>query len=116
MNSQSIMFAERCLPGHGLWGVLKEPPSNEVRDAFVRLLVEDVEPRSIVTLPDDLVDGVAVTDVGRGRTAWNSIGLKASQPDIDVAGVTVAGWGKVRGDICELKKEKMFLFFSSFRL
>ena len=83
-------------------GVLEEPPPDEVRDAFVRLLVEDIEPRSVVTFPDDLVDGVAVADVGRGRTARNSIWLKSSQANVDIAGVTVAGWRKIRGDIYEL--------------
>ena len=86
-------------PRDGLGRVLEEAPSDEVRDAFVRLLVEDVESGAVVSLPDDLVHGVAVTHLGWGRASRNSVRLEPGQADVDVAGVAVAGRRKVGGDV-----------------
>lgn len=41
-------------PGHGRGGVLQEAPLDQVRDALVGLLVEDVQARAIMTFPDHL--------------------------------------------------------------
>ena len=52
-------------PCDGLRGIFQKSSSDKIGDSLVRLLVEDVEAGPVVTLPDDLVDGVAVADVGR---------------------------------------------------
>jgi len=86
-------------PCHSLRRIFQKPSPDEVRNALFRLLVEDVEPGAVVPLPDDLVDSVTVADFGRGRASRNTVGLKAGQPHVDVAGVTVAGRREIGRDI-----------------
>ena len=46
--------------GHRPRRVLQEAPLDQVDDALVGFLVEDVQARAVVPLADDLVDGVHV--------------------------------------------------------
>ncbi len=52
-------------PGNSLRRIFQKSSSDQIGDSLVRLLVEDVESGSVVAFPDDLVDGVAVADIGR---------------------------------------------------
>ena len=89
-------------PGHSLRRILQEPSPDQVGDALLRLLVEDVEPGAVVPLPDDLVDGVAVADFGRRGASRDPVRLEPRQPHVDVAGVAVPGGGrKVGRGICK---------------